>query len=165
MSATSAGLLAMTLSFAVMVAVATWYVAPWLKLTDWTTGLTALLWVHAFRYVALQIFSAQQFGLAVSEVARNQIAYGDVVAALLAVSAITALRYAPRLAIPILWLFAVEAALDLTNSTVVGMREQLFASASDVTWLILTFYVPLLWVSLALLVWQLWRRRPKLTAP
>jgi hypothetical protein len=40
MTATSAGLLAMTLSFAVMVAVATWYVAPWLKLTDWTTGLT-----------------------------------------------------------------------------------------------------------------------------
>jgi hypothetical protein len=135
------------------------------KPSCWEDRRTALLWVHAFRYVALQIFSAQQFGLAVSEVARNQIAYGDVVAALLAVSAITALRYAPRLAIPILWLFAAEAALDLTSSTVVGMREQLFASASDVTWLILTFYVPLLWVSLALLVWQLWRRRPKLTAP
>ena len=165
MTPTLAALLAMTLSFGVMAAAAAWYVAPWLKATDWATGLTALLWVHAFRYVALQIFSAQQFGLAVSEAGRNQIAYGDVIAAVLAVCAIIALRYGSRLAVPILWLFAAEAALDLLNSTIVGMREQLFASASGVTWLILTFYVPLLWVSLALLVWQLWSRPLNLTAP
>jgi len=165
MTPTSAALLAMTLSFAVMAAAAAWYVVPWLKVTDSATGLTALLWFHAFRYVALQIFSAQQFGLAVSDAGRNQIAYGDVIAALLAVSAIFALRYASRLAVPILWLFAAEAALDLLNSTIVGMREQLLASASGVTWLILTFYVPMLWVSLALLVWQLWLRQRKLTAP
>jgi hypothetical protein len=165
MTPNSAALLAMTLSFAVMAAAAVWYVVPWLKVTDWATGLTALLWIHAFRYVALQIFSAQQFGLAVSDTVRNQIAYGDVIAALLAVSAIIALRYGSRLAVPILWLFAAEAALDLLNSTIVGMREQLFTSASGVTWLILTFYLPLLWVSLALLVWQLWLRRPKLAVP
>jgi hypothetical protein len=33
------------------------------------------------------------------------------------------------------------------------------AAASGVTWLILTFYVPLLWVSLGLIVWQLVARR------
>src|SRR5262245_47938801 len=158
MSPTSAGLLAMTLSFAVMIAAAAWYVAPWLRRTNWTTGVTALLWVHAFRYVALQIFSAQHSGFAVSDAGRDQIAYGDVVAALLALSGIAALRYWSRLAVPILWLFVVAAALDLVNSTVAGMREQLFASASAVTWLILAFYVPLLWISLALLVWQLWHR-------
>jgi hypothetical protein len=165
MTPTTAALLAMTLSLAVMAAAAAWYVAPWLKVADWATGLSALLWVHAFRYVALQIFSAQQFGFAVSDAGRNQIAYGDVIAALLALSAIVALRYGSRLAVPILWLFVAEAGLDLLNSTIVGMREQLFASASGVTWLILTFYVPLLWVSLALLVWQLWLRRPKLSTP
>src|SRR5262245_9019163 len=158
MTPTLAALLAMTLSFGVMAAAVAWYVAPWLKATDWATGLTALLWVHAFRYVALQIFSAQHSGFAVSDAGRDQIAYGDVVAALLAVSGIAVLRYWSRLALPILWLFVVAAALDLSNSTVVGMREQLFASASAVTWLILAFYVPLLWISLALLVWQLWHR-------
>jgi hypothetical protein len=30
---------------------------------------------------------------------------------------------------------------------------------AGVTWLILTFYVPLLWVSLGLIVWQLYARR------
>jgi predicted metal-binding membrane protein len=29
----------------------------------------------------------------------------------------------------------------------------------EVTWLILTFYVPLLWVSLGLIVWQLYSRQ------
>lgn len=165
MTPTSAGLLAMTLSFVVMAAAAVWYVAPWLKVADWTTGLTVLLWVHAFRYVALQIFSAQLAGFAVSDAGRNQIAWGDVFAALLAISAIVALRHRHRLAVPILWLFVAAAALDLANSTIVGMREQLFASASGVTWLILTFYVPLLWVSLALLVWRLWLRGKALSAP
>jgi hypothetical protein len=154
----------MALSFAVMVAAAAWYVAPWLKVTDWATGIAALLWVHAFRYVALQIFSAQQFGFAVSDVGRNQIAFGDAIAATLAVSAIIALRYWNCLAVAVLWLFVAVAALDLLNSTIVGMREQLFASASGVSWLILTFYVPLLWVSLALLVWRLWLHQPKVSA-
>jgi hypothetical protein len=155
----------MTLSFTIVTAAAVWYVAPWLKVTDWATGVTALLWVHAFRYVALQIFSAQYSGFAVSDAGRDQIAYGDVVAALLAVSGIAVLRYGSRLVVPILWLFVVAAALDLSNSTVVGMREQLFASASAVTWLILAFYVPLLWISLALLVWQLWHQPAKLNTP
>src|SRR5262249_30311387 len=149
MSPTSAALLAMALSFVVMVAAAAWYVVPWLKVTDRATGLTALLWVHAFRYVALQIFSAQQFGFAVSDTGRDQIAFGDLIAALPAVGAIAALRYWARLEVPILWLFFLVAAVDLSNSTFAGMREQLFASASGVTWLILTFYVPLLWISLA----------------
>jgi hypothetical protein len=30
-----------------------------------------------------------------------------------------------------------------------------------VSWLILTFYVPALWVSVALVAWQLWTRRDK----
>ena len=33
----------------------------------------ALLWVHAFRYVALQIFAAQQFGWAVKSIEALQI--------------------------------------------------------------------------------------------
>jgi len=164
MTPTAAALLAMTLSIALMVAAAAWYVAPWLKVADWATGLTVLLWVHAFRYVALQIFSAQMFGFVVSDAGRNQIAWGDVIAALLAISAIVTLRHRNRLAVPILWLFVAAAALDLANSTILGIREQLFQSASGVTWLILTFYVPALWVSLALLVWRLWLGQPALSA-
>jgi hypothetical protein len=37
--------------------------------------------------------------------------------------------------------------------------EQLLATASGLTWLIVNFYAPLLWVSLGLMVWQLYSRR------
>jgi hypothetical protein len=49
--------------------------------------------------------------------------------------------------------------VDLLNATVLGIREEAFATAHAVTWLILTFYVPVLWTSLVLLVWQLVARR------
>ena len=39
-----------------------------------------------------------------------------------------------------------------------------FDSVAGVTWLILTFYVPLLWWTLALVVWQLLSRRGELLA-
>jgi hypothetical protein len=57
------------------------------------------------------------------------------------------------------WLFVIESAADLLNATLMGIREQAFESAPAVTWLILTFYAPALWTSLALLVWQLVTRR------
>jgi len=64
-----------------------------------------------------------------------------------------------RLATLLVWVFVAETAFDLVNSTIAGVREQLFATASGVTWLVLTFYVPLLWVSVGLIVWQLYSRR------
>jgi hypothetical protein len=135
------------------------YVAPWLGAQQRADALAPLLWVHAFRHVALQIFSAQQFGFAVSNDTRDQIAGGDVIGMILAVASIVALHYRVRAAPLLIWMFVAETTLDLVNSTIAGIREQLFASASGVTWLILTFYVPLLWVSLGLVVWQLHARR------
>src|SRR5215467_11931897 len=152
-------LLASTLSFIVFLLMATWYLVPWLKSRGRADALTVLLWIHAFRYVALQIFSAQKFGFAVSDAARDQIAVGDVVGAILAVCAIVALRYRTRIAIALTWLFAAETLLDLVSSTMSGLRERLFETAAGVTWLILTFYVPVLWISLGLIAWQLYGRR------
>jgi hypothetical protein len=154
----SAGL-ASTLSFIVFFLMAAWYVVPWLKSRSRADALTALLWVQTFRYIALQIFSAQKFGFAVPDGVRDQIAIGDVIAAILAVIAIVTLRYRVRVAPLLVWIFVVEATFDLVNATIAGVSEQLFATASGVTWLILTFYVPLLWVSLGLMVWQLYSRR------
>ena len=78
---------------------------------------------------------------------------------ILAVIAIVALRHRARIAPVLIWVFVAETLFDLVSSTVAGVREHLFATASGVTWLILTFYVPLLWVSLGLIVWQLYARR------
>jgi hypothetical protein len=159
MSLMSAAALASLISFALFALIAVWYVAPWLGSQQRAEALAPLLWVHAFRYVALQIFSAQQFGFAVSSGVRDEIAAGDVIGAILAVIAIVALRYRARMAPFLVWVFVAETVIDLANSTIAGIREQLFSTASGVTWLILTFYVPLLWISLGLIVWQLFSRR------
>jgi hypothetical protein len=159
MNLMTAAALALVLSFVVFVIMAGWYVAPWLATRQRAEALTPLLWVHAFRHIALQIFSAQRFGFAVSDGARDQIAAGDVIGMILAVIAIVALNYRARIAPVLVWVFVAETVFDLINATIAGVREQLFATASGVTWLILTFYVPLLWVSLGLIVWQLYARR------
>jgi hypothetical protein len=123
MSLMSAGALASVLSFLIFVIMAALYVAPWLASRQRAEALTPLLWVHAFRYVALQIYSAQQFGFAVSDAARDQIAGGDVIAAILAVISILALHYRLRMAPVLVWLFVAEATLDLVNATIAALRQ------------------------------------------
>ncbi len=50
----------------------------------------------------------------------------------------------------------------MINATGRGIGENALESAEALPWIILTVYVPLLWVSLALLVWQLVSRRAEL---
>src|SRR5712691_8875859 len=118
MDPTKALFLANTLSFVVFVTIGLWYVVPWLRTKSRGEALAVLLWVHAFRHVALQIFSAQKAGLAVPHSLRNEIAYGDVAGMLLALIALFALRSRAALAIPLVWLFVVATAADLLNSAV-----------------------------------------------
>src|SRR5215510_9013495 len=101
----SAAALASVLSFVMFAIMAIVYVAPWLAARPRAEALMPLLWVHAFRHVALQIFSAQQFGFAVSDKARDQIATGDVTGMILAVVSIIALQYRVRLATLLVWVF------------------------------------------------------------
>src|SRR5262249_45841438 len=165
MDLTSAAALASLLSFVVFALAAVWYVAPWLAALRRADALALLLWIHAFRHVALQIFSAQRFGFAVSDTTRDQIAGGDVIGMILAIVTIIALRYRMRFAIVLALALLLETALDLVGWPIAGVREPLFAPGSGVPWLILTFYVPLLWVSPGLVVWQLYPRRREPLGP
>jgi hypothetical protein len=156
---TAAAGLASALSFVAFGLAAAWYVVPWLRTKARADALIALIWVHAFRHVALQIFSAQKFGFAVSDEVRNEIAIGDVVGMALAIATIVALRHKARISAALAWVLAIATAWDLASSTAAGIGERLFETASGVTWMILTFYVPVLWISLLLIVWQLLQRR------
>ena len=159
MSPMSAAALASVLSFVMFAILAVLHVAPWLATRRLSAALTPLLLVHVFRHVALQIYSAQQFGFEVSDGTRDEIATGDVICMVLAVISIVALHYRMRIALVLVWVLVAATTFDLVNATIAGVREQLFATASGLTWLILTFYLPLLWVSLGLIVWQLYSRR------
>lgn len=159
MSVTAAGLIAIAISFVLFITAAAWYAAPWMKRQPLAIALSLPLWVHAFRYVALQVFSAQAFGLRMSDSLANEIVWGDVAGAALAFAALWLLRRGSRAAIPVVWLFVVETIVDLVNATVMGIRERAAETAYATTWLILDIYVPLLWVTLGLVVWKLISQR------
>jgi hypothetical protein len=152
---TTAAALAMCASFLAGGAAAVWYVAPWLTTRPWPRALTPLLVVHLFRHVALQLVSAQRFGFAISDAGRDRIVYGDLVGFTLALLALAAIRAGSALWKPLVWVFIVATVVDLGSALAVGMGEDLFERASGLSWLILTFYVPALWITIGLMVWQL----------
>ena len=159
MSLQTAQALAQASSLAVFATMAIWYVAPWLNRRGRAAALAPLLWVHVFRYVALQTVSAQHAGFPISDGGRDEIISGDVAGAILAALAIVALRWRARWSIPLVWLLVAETAFDTVTNVMGGIRERLFGAVSGVTWFILSFYVPVIIVSLGLLVWQLYARR------
>lgn len=150
---------AQLLSLVVFGSVARWYVAPWLNSRPRADALIALLWIHVFRYVALQVFSAQHDGFPISDRGAMEIAAGDVAGALLAYFSIALLRNRSRLAVPLVWLLALETTYDTFSNIRGGVSEHLMGAASGVTWLTLAFFVPMVVVSVALIVWQLITRR------
>ncbi len=163
MSLTADGLIATAISYLVFITLAIWYVGPWMRRRPLAVALSPPLWVHAFRYVALQFFSAQHFGLRISYTTANAIAWGDVAGAALALVALWLLRRGSRAAVPVLWVFVVESVLDFLNASVLVVQGRTPETAFAVTWLIFNMYVPILWVTLALVVWRLlWApdRRP-----
>jgi len=159
MSPTVASFVATSISFVLFTLVAVWYAGPWMNRRPLAVALSGPLWIHAFRHVALQIFSAQRFGFHVADNLARQIAWGDVAGAVLALAALWLLRSRSRAAVVVIWLFVVETVVDFVNASAISIRERTSETAHALTWLILNLYVPLLVVSLALLVWQLVSRR------
>lgn len=146
------------ISLLVFAAIARWYVAPWLKSLNRSSALVVLLWPHVFRYVALQAYSAQHAGFPISDAGLREIVYGDVGGAVIALTAIIALRHRSRTAIPLVWLLVITTVVDTVLNISGGIRENLFGAATGVTWMVVSFYVPMLMVCLCLTVWQLHAR-------
>jgi hypothetical protein len=61
--------------------------------------------------------------------------------------------------VPLVWLLAAETIYDTVSNIRGGVSEHLMGAASGVTWMILIFFVPMVIVSLALIIWQMLSRR------
>lgn len=146
-------------SLIALAAIARWYVVPWLNRQTRATALIALLWVHVGRYVALQVPSAQGTGFPISNAGAVEIVVGDVAGALLAFAAIALLRNRVRFGITLAQILAAETVYDTFANIRGGVREHLMGAANGVTWMILSFFVPMVVVSSALLIGQLFSRR------
>ncbi len=140
-------------------AIALWYVAPSLNQRTRADALIPLLWVHVFRYVALNVFSAQHTGFPISDAGAMDIVIGDVGGAVIGFITIALLRQRIRVAIPLAWLLVAETAYDTVTNVQGGIREHLMGAASGVTWIVLVFFVPAVIVSTLVLAWQLYSRR------
>ena len=150
---------AQLLSLLVFGTMARWYVAPRLAVLPRADALIPLLWIHVFRYIALQAFSAQRDGFPVSDGHLLHIVIGDLLGAGIALVTIFALRFRLRAGIILTWVLVVTTIYDTVTNIQGGAQEQLLGKASGVTWLVLGIYVPLLLVSVIMLVWQLYTRR------
>jgi hypothetical protein len=158
-SPVDASLVATSIGFVVFLLIAVWFAVPWMNGRALAVALSFPLWIHAFRFVALQVFSAQRYGFRIPDNLARQIAWGDVAGGILALVALWLLRARSRAAIGVIWLFVVETVADFVNASAISIREHTSETAHALTWLILNVYVPVLVVSLGLLVWQLVSRR------
>lgn len=150
------------LAFIVVAAFAGWHAVPRMRQRPAAVAIGACLWVHTLRIVALQIYSTRRFGYDIPASMANQIAWGDVVGACLALLALWLLRRRSVAAVPVICLFIVETALDFLNAAALGIRHHSARTAHDLSWVILNFYVPVLLISFALATWQLITRHAEL---
>jgi hypothetical protein len=147
--------LQVVLSLLVYSLIARWYVVPRLAALPLRDALTPLLLLHAFRYLGMVFLVPTVVGPALPAAFAVPAAYGDLLAALLALLAIAALRQAWPLAIPLVWLFNVEGTLDLVNAFYQGLRNNVQLGAA---YYIPTVAVPALLVTHAMLFAMLIRR-------
>jgi hypothetical protein len=102
--------------------IAKWYVMPALSSTTRAEALTPLLLLHSTRHIGLAFLVVGVTSAALDPRFAYPAAYGDLLATLLALAALLALRLRWAIAMPLVWLFNVEGSLDLLNALFQGFR-------------------------------------------
>ena len=142
------------LSLVVWGLIAKWLLTPWL---DSKPRREALFWLtlpHAFRHVGLVFLVPGLVAQPLPEAFAGPAAYGDLIAAVLALLALIALRAGWVGAVPMVWLFNTVGTIDLLNA----LRHVNVAPNFGSTWYIPTFLVPLLLVTHFMIFVRLSRR-------
>jgi hypothetical protein len=148
--------LQVALSFVVYGLIAAWYVAPALAGRPLEIALPPLLLLHAFRHLGLVFLVPTVVGAAVPPGFAVPAAYGDLLAGLLALAALLALRARSAAAVPLVWLFSAVGLLDLINAFYQGLSADVQLGAG---YYIPTFVVPALVVTHGMILRVLLRRR------
>ena len=144
------------LSLVIYGLIARWYVAPRLATLPLAGALTPLLFLHATRHLGMVFLVPAVVGGALPPEFAVPAAYGDLLAALLALLAIVALRARWPIALALVWLFSVVGTLDLLNALFQGNRLQVQLGAA---YYIPTVAVPALLVTHAMIFVMLVTRR------
>ncbi len=139
--------------------VAAWYVWPLLTQLSRNSALIPLLFVHVFRYVGMTLLVPGMVDPGLPREFLSSAAYGDLLAAALALASIFALRSNWRFAIPLVWLANTWGFVDLLN----GIRGVLQINVPrfhlGTAWYIYTFYAPIVIISHLMIFWILIQSR------
>ena len=144
------------LSFVAYGLMARWYVTPRLAALPLASALQPLLVLHAFRHLGLVFLVPTVVGAPLPPSFAVPAAYGDLVAGVLALVTIAALRARWSLAIPLAWLVNVFGLLDLLNAFSQGLSHDVQLAAA---YYIPTFIVPALITSHVMMLRMLWQGR------
>ena len=125
--------------------VAKLYVWPPLLALPRYNALRILGSLHLFRFLGMNFAVAGFVSPALSSAVANQLAWGDFIAALLALFSIAALTWRWRFAIPAVWIFNLWGTADLLNAYYKGA-----AQVADVGLFGAGIYIPALFVPILL---------------
>lgn len=145
------------LSFVVYGLAARWYVGPRLAPLPLHAALQPLLVLHALRHLGLVFLVPTVVGPALPFSFAGPAAYGDLIAGLLALAAIIALRARSGGALAVTWLFNVVGLLDLVHAFYQGLTHDVQLGAA---YFIPTFVVPALVVT-HLMMFRMLVRHPR----
>ena len=143
----------------VCVIVVAWYVWPYLTKLPRNSALIPLLFVHVFRYVGMTLLVPGMVDAKLPREVLFNTAYGDLIAAALALSAIVAVRNNWRIGVLMAWVFNTWGFVDLLGALRSVLQVNLPTFNLGPVWFIYTFYAPLVVVSHVLIFWVLVRAR------
>ena len=126
--------------------IAKWYVAPRLATLPRPQALVPLLFPHALRHLGLVFLVPAVVAPTLPAAFARPAAYGDLLAGLLALLAIVALRAEWPGALALTWLFNLVGTLDLLNAFYQGRTHDVGPHLGS-AWYIPTFLVPVLFVT------------------
>ncbi len=152
--------LSMVFSLTTFGLIAKWYVAPALRGLPRDRALMPLVLPHCFRYVGLAFLIPGVTAAELPSGFAEPAAYGDLIAAVLALLAALALRRGSAAAIPLVWVMNLEGTADFIHAFVQGRLNPYRFGDLGTLFFIPTLLVPALMISHVLIFWLL-RRRPE----
>jgi len=135
--------LQLLLSCVVCAVAGAWWVWPSLTKLPRNSALIPLLFVQVFRYLGMTLLVPGMVDPKLPRELLFSTAYGDLLAAALALSAIIALRTSVRAGVVLAWVFSIWGFADLLNALRSVLQVNLPSYSLGPVWFIYTFYAPL----------------------
>lgn len=151
--------LSFIMSFVAFGLVTKLYIWPRLRILGRDDALIALVVPHAFRFIGLSFLVPGVVSAALPTAFAAPVAYGDMVATILAVGTSIALSRRASLAIVFVWLFNIWGTADLLFAMYQGALIQLDPRMLGAAFFIPTAVVPTYLIMHGLIFWLLIRPR------